>query len=516
MRRWQRWAVGLVRGYELLIIVSIFMMGIALLIRPEISKILMYRSAGTLGELVVDQIDDVFDAASQTLQNVDASPHQDCSNDDFNTLRSVSVRSSYVKDIGRLVDGETVCSTVLGVLAKPVKRTNPPVPLNENLSAFWAVPLISDNSSKGVVIVSDRSDLVLDLNAFHVTKRNGLLYDIGLSREQKSPVIGLDSNGLPRLINDNQMMGEPVGQKFCSKRYSLCATVLANQRAREIFWQRSLWLTLGCGLVFGVLLGFISQIIYRRIFSLRSRIRYALVNKEFSIKYQPIVCIKQPQNIVAAEALIRWPQGPVNTDVFISISEKYGIIPYITEFVLCTVLEEMKDVFEKHPNFRVSINVSSPELIDGSLLNALKKYWPKSIPRKHIGFELTERTKAELREILPILELIHGMGHVIYMDDFGTGYSSLSQLQNFPIDYLKVDRSFLPMDIDGEKGSIIPEIIAIARRLGVKLVFEGVETEQQVSMLAQYSDEISCQGWYFGRPENSEAIARMLSLEKLN
>jgi sensor c-di-GMP phosphodiesterase-like protein len=133
------------------------------------------------------------------------------------------------------------------------------------------------------------------------------------------------------------------------------------------------------------------------------------------------------------------------------------------------------------------------------------------LPRYHIGFELTERSRAELQDILPELERLRWLGHPIYMDDFGTGYSGLSQLQHLPVDYIKVDRSLLPGTEPQFESSLLPEILAIARRLGAGLVFEGVETGEQAHML-EYPDQIVlAQGWYFGRPDTVEALARLMS-----
>ncbi|MBN3819839.1 EAL domain-containing protein, partial [Paraburkholderia sp. Se-20369] len=248
----------------------------------------------------------------------------------------------------------------------------------------------------------------------------------------------------------------------------------------------------------------------RRWAALAAQMRRALANRQFVLRYQPIVALGAAPRIVSAEALIRWVDGPATPDVFIAEAERCGMIADITAFVVRTVLAEMRPLFDRAPEFRVTINVSSPELRDGSLMATLERCWPAGLPRRHVGLELTERSTVELHEILPVLHQLRALGHPVYIDDFGTGYSSLSQIQHLPIDYLKVDRSLLPATSQHDGGSIVPEILAIAQRLEVGLVFEGVETGEQARMLDIPGQPVCAQGWYFGRPDTAEGLRKAI------
>ncbi|MNL11439.1 putative membrane protein YjcC [compost metagenome] len=208
---------------------------------------------------------------------------------------------------------------------------------------------------------------------------------------------------------------------------------------------------------------------------------------------------------MAAEALMRWPDGQTPPDLLAEIAEAGGFSNEITAFVMETVLVDMAEPFAAGTDFRVTVNVSPGELLDGSLLATLKHHWPARLPQKHVGFELTERSTASLSDLKEMIAFLRAAGHPVYIDDFGTGYSSLAQVHDLSVDFIKIDRSFLHKL--NHSASILPEILAIARRLDVGLVIEGIETEEQ----AHYFESIDAsrtlaQGWLFGRPMSAKDL----------
>ncbi|WP_044874259.1 EAL domain-containing protein [Pseudomonas sp. LFM046] len=499
-----RWAEHLL--FSVVVLIAI---GLALLASSFTAHRLLDQSVGGLGEDVVRQIDVVLDASERTLAEMDASPHAVCSGEDFTVMRSALVRAKYIKDVGRLADDRLVCSTVLGILPTPFTAVQVPISLAPNMAAFWTVPLLSSSDAYGLVLQSRRSNLMMDLDAFRVPVAPGLHYVIALRDRPKALVIGLDPLGLPAFIEAGHVADLSGGQAFCSSRYPLCSTVVATAQARSIAERNAMYLLILAGGILGCCAGAFAVIAYRRRVSLSAQMRRALANGLFAVRYQPIMELGPSPRMVSAEALIRWIDGPVPPDVFIGVAERCDLITEITAFVVRTVLSDMRQLFEAQPDFRVTINVSSPELVDGSLLATLDRCWPEGLPRRHVGFELTERSTAELQDIMVALQRLHDLGHPIYVDDFGTGYSSLSQLQHLPIDYIKVDRSLLPSEPRSRNNSFVPEILAIARRLGVGLVFEGVETEEQAQLLNCTGQTVLAQGWFFGRPDTAEALLRL-------
>ncbi|MCA8237012.1 EAL domain-containing protein [Burkholderia cenocepacia] len=494
--------------------------GLALKAWPLVTKTVLAQSVAGLGTQVVQQIDLVFDSAARTLADVDASPYADCSPQDLRLLRSASVQSKYVKDVGRRSGAGLLCTTMLGMLPKPFSPKRQPFRLTDAMSAFWTVPLLSSPDTLGLVVAGRRTNLLMDLDAFRVLPPSGLPpsglhYVIGLGGRPTALVIGLDARGVPAYVDAGQVPGFRDGKSFCSARVPLCATVVVTPQALANASRHAAWLLGIAGGAAGCCLGLGALMLHRRWAALAAQIRRALANGRFVLRYQPIVTLGASSRIVSAEALIRWIDGPAAPDVFIAEAERAGMIADVTAFVVHTVLREMRVLLDSEPDFRVTINISAPELRDGSLMATLDNCWPPGLPRHHVGFELTERSTVELPEIVPALRQLRDLGHPVYMDDFGTGYSSLSLLQHLPIDYIKVDRSLLPAAPQHDGTSIIPEILAIARRLGVGLVFEGVETREQAYMLDMPGQSICAQGWYFGRPDTVQALQNAIAAQSL-
>ncbi|MGY4212517.1 sensor c-di-GMP phosphodiesterase-like protein [Burkholderia sp. PvR073] len=512
----RRWTTSSGAGHALAIGMLVVSAGLALGAWPHVTKAVLAQSVAGLGTQVVQQIDVVFDSAATTLADLDASPYADCSPQDLRLLRSASVRSKYVKDVGRLSGADLLCMTMLGVLPRPFSPKQQPFRLTDAMSAFWTVPLLSSPGTLGLVVTGRRTNLLMDLDAFRVLPPpSDLHYVIGLRGRPAALVIGLAKGGVPEYVDAGLVPGFRDGKSFCSARVPLCTIVVATPRALASASRRAAWLLGIAGGAAGCCLGLGALMLHRRWAALPAQIRRALANGQFVMRYQPIVAPGASSRIVSAEALIRWIDGPAAPDVFIAEAERAGMIVDVTAFVVRTVLREMRVLFDGEPDFRVTINVSAPELLDGSLMATLDSCWPAGLSREHVGFELTERSTVELPEILPALRQLRDLGHPVYIDDFGTGYSSLSLLQHLPIDYIKVDRSLLPAAPQHDGTSIIPEILAIARRLGVGLVFEGVETREQAHMLDIQGQSIGAQGWYFGRPDTVEALQKAIAEQPL-
>ncbi|MGV5310512.1 EAL domain-containing protein [Pseudomonas aeruginosa] len=511
MGNMQGWLASKPGRYALCIAVSVLMAGLVFQTRNFVAQRLLDHSLEALGHDVIRQIDAVLDSAIKTLDEADRSPHADCSAQDLAFLRTTLVRSKYIKDIGRLSGASLVCSSVLGVLATPDTPQQAPFVLNENLSGYWAGPLLSDSASLGMLLMRQKSNVLLDLDAFRVVRPHDLQYVLSLRDRPMAAVVGLNATGHPVFMPAKNALSTATSMRLCSGTYPLCVTTQATTEAHADSARDAAWLTAGVGALLGGVLTLVAFAVRRRWFSLPARMHRALGRGEFSVVYQPIVPLANPLEVTSAEALIRWNGGPTTPDVFIAAAERHGLIAEVTEFVVCTVLADMGEIFRAWPDFRVTINVSSPELLDGSLAESLERHWPPGLARRQIGFELTERSTAELQDLLPALQRLHNLGHVIYVDDFGTGYSSLSHLQHLPIDYIKVDRSLLPDQQKEAQDSLLPEILAIARRLDVGLVFEGVETEEQAQLLRDRSRVAFAQGWLFGRPGTPEALAKRLA-----
>jgi len=245
------------------------------------------------------------------------------------------------------------------------------------------------------------------------------------------------------------------------------------------------------------------QVFYRKMM-IEKQLRTALDNEEFELYYQPIMDLKTNE-IVGMESLIRWNNetlGQVPPDEFISIAEETGMIIPIGHWVLKTALEQnIRWQKEGYQPLGVSINVSVRQLLDPTFLEKMKNAIENtSLDATYIVLEITESIAMYAEAMIEKLDALKELGISLSMDDFGTGYSSLSYLNKYPLDSLKIDKSFvIGMNQDDENKAIVKTIIAIAKELDLKVIAEGVEGQEEYHFL----DEIGCdyaQGYLFSRP----------------
>jgi diguanylate cyclase (GGDEF)-like protein len=249
--------------------------------------------------------------------------------------------------------------------------------------------------------------------------------------------------------------------------------------------------------------------------SMGSQLRKALHRKEFEIHYQPKLHA-QTREIAGAEALIRWRhpvRGLLQASEFIPLAEETGLIKPIGEWVLRTVCAQIATWIEEGlPAVPVAVNLSPLQFGQGNLASMIARILAEtSLDQSYLELELTESAIMEnQQEADDSLAELRSLGMSISIDDFGTGYSSLSRLKSFNLDALKIDKSFVLNCIDNaDDRAIITAIIAMARSLELKVVAEGVETEQQLTFLRELGcDEI--QGYYFSKPVPPLEFVRLL------
>ena len=249
-------------------------------------------------------------------------------------------------------------------------------------------------------------------------------------------------------------------------------------------------------------------------------IRSAVIENSFSLVYQPILDIKQ-NKIVSVEALLRWSKDGefVPPDVFIPIAEWNGTISQIGEWVFreaCTTLARWNETFTHNEFPSMSINLSSRQLVDKSLFGTFREIIQKTGARADkIVLEITETALlTDMDTTLVTLEQFSEIGVRIAIDDFGTGYSSLSQMKHFPIDRLKIDKSFIEnLHNDEDNYTITSAVIMMAHALGLELVAEGVETKTQLDILKKLQCD-HAQGYYFYKPLADAELFTVLSNSK--
>jgi len=242
----------------------------------------------------------------------------------------------------------------------------------------------------------------------------------------------------------------------------------------------------------------------------------ALDKNELFIYYQPQVKT-DTQEIVGFEALLRWNHneyGMVPPSVFIPIAEKTGLIKQIGLWVIKTVCEQFKSISREGKEIRISVNLSIEQLKDETIAWQIDKILNDTqTEAKNIQIEITESVAFDKEPyVLQRIKELKNLGVSISIDDFGTGHSSLSRLKAFPIDLIKIDMEFVRgISSESKKDkAIIKSIIQIAKNLGIKVLAEGVETEEQFIYLRKKKcDEI--QGYYFYKPMPVDEIKAIIA-----
>ena len=248
---------------------------------------------------------------------------------------------------------------------------------------------------------------------------------------------------------------------------------------------------------------------------LEGDLRRALEHGEFHLHYQPQVDIKTGK-IIGLEALIRWAhpeKGNVPPDQFISAAESSGLIEPIGDWVLQAACHQHQDWIRAGlPAMRIAVNLSAHQFLHGDLVGKVAAAIEESGMDPHyLELELTESMLMDnIEETVSVLRDLKTMGVRLSIDDFGTGYSSLSYLKRFPLDILKIDRSFvIELAANADDAEIARAIIAMAHALRLEVVAEGVETEEQLDFLAAANCDF-VQGYFFSPPVSAVSCARLL------
>ena len=249
-------------------------------------------------------------------------------------------------------------------------------------------------------------------------------------------------------------------------------------------------------------------------------LRRALSNQEFKLYYQPIVSLKE-KRLTGFEALIRWhhpERGLIPPDEFIKYLEEKSLIYKVGQWVLeeaCRQLSLWKTPGCKIPDLAVSINLASKQVLDTNLVHRIQYLLEHyRLAAKDIKIEVTENIVIDdSKSSMMILAKLKQLGVEIYVDDFGTGYSSLSYLHKFPIDALKIDRSFIAeVDTKSDKSvgfSVTQSIIGLAHNLGVKVVAEGIENIHHLFYLKASGCDYG-QGYLFSKPLTAKQATNLV------
>jgi len=269
-------------------------------------------------------------------------------------------------------------------------------------------------------------------------------------------------------------------------------------------WKRTMLRLGAVGAGTSILLVFLIFIILRRRLSLQGELERSLQKNEFEINYQPVIDLDNGR-CVGAEALITWVQPGgirVRPDLFVPLAEDTGLIEPMTEWLMKQVRLELEKFLAGNRSCHIAINLSPCHFNSDKILQESSRIFGSSaILPEQIIYEITERgLVAEDSGIArDVMTKLRKRSSHIALDDFGTGYSSLGYISSFPLDYLKIDKSFVDaIGTDALKAGLVDSIIDMAKRLNLRIIAEGVESAAQAAYLRAREVDLA-QGWYYAR-----------------
>jgi len=455
---------------------------------------------------LLSQAEKMSDSAWDMITWLRRFQYQPCSAFEDELQRAGNL-NAYFRAIGKLEGQKITCSSAYGMnpgtLSEMMRRA-PPV----TGKAWWSLSLagtaavpqrpavifvrqLADNQSFWAII--DGQYLIDFMSAIGESRG----YRLSMRFSDGAPISAGNTTPLhASLFSDQTYQAQ-------STRYPISVTIETPGAEIMRAWRQVTFIFLPMTAILSILLMVLTANWLQRRISWRDEIRRAISARQFSVHYQPVYS-NQTQTCTGAEALLRWtlPNGDaIRPDIFISAAEAEGMIVPLTRHLLDLIAEDVQQ-WKIDPGFHIGINVAADHLQHPAFVEDMVNFADR-IKHKalQITLELTERSLIKDGEdVARKLDRLRADGMKVAIDDFGTGHCSLSYLQNFALDYLKIDRGFINAieSLSGET-PVLDAIITLSHKLQLEVLGEGVETSLQYLYLRQRGVTF-IQGYYYALP----------------
>ncbi|MYZ41651.1 EAL domain-containing protein [Schauerella aestuarii] len=467
---------------------------------------------GAVNAEVLKMAMQIANEGKMALREATQSTLPPCSAADLLELRALFFRFRYMRDIGRVIDGQLVCSAVWGTLRQQL-----------------AVPPEDYVATQGTRLWKDRANLVDDrITNDMAAAGNAIVFTSPIAFDGLS-IGGFDATVITRqgdyvfrtfgdTIDADLLHRTPSRFAWSSERLK---TVCSNAQASDICVITRLdaspllatnYLHFGLtGTVTALLLSMLWLMFFTPSREVRTRLATALKRGELTIVYQPLRSFGQ-NRLEGFEALVRWHDrvlGDVPPSTFVPLAEEMGLGGKLTRLVTQRAVAELAQQLRDGHHRYLSINVSAADVIDTSYHAFLNdRVAQHGIATHQLALEITERSTVGFDDLATNIGRLLTLGFKVFIDDFGTGYSSLAYLSNLPVSAIKLDRQFT-QSIGTHSPSllIVNHVIDISDSLGLLLIFEGIETAEQWRYLAERVPGAVGQGWLIGRPASAAELA---------
>ncbi len=461
------------------------------------------RAVQTFADATIKHMNFVTEEARNAINAMASYEGSRCSKSHLAELRAVASTYRYIHDAGIYGERGYLCSALVGSVANtPIEMPRPDLVAADGTAVWFNAP----NPAGG------RERLLIGRASFFVSIDQGTFVDAinastytvtafdATNRQVFATAAPLDSNELTAARRGSRAAAATVAVRH-AKHLPISVVVEDVKHPAVWNWPALLAAWGLCGGIVGLICGALVLRSLAHSVSLEADLSRAIRRRNIEVQYQPIVRLLDG-TCVGAEALVRWRRDGalIPPDIFIPIAESSPLIEALTDAVLRTVMTELNDTFVRRRDFYVTINLSARDLSTPRFLTVLKTALSRSpINSDQIRLEATERKLVEREACLEVVTAFRSAGHPVYIDDFGTGYSNLAFLQDFPIDALKIDKSFIHnIDQRAPTSDVTPHIVAMAAALGLKVIAEGVETHEQERYLREIGVDF-VQGWLYSK-----------------
>ncbi len=493
-----------------------YVLGRQAVIWESLSKLEQYS------KLIVVQNDASLADARQVLGSMTGAVSPACTDNDIERLRDIVFQNANLKDAGRIQDDKIKCSANSGRTVRALASLGVLASRTEGELTYYRLKKTAKTDLIRAVLQLGNAFVVVDsgqsLNQDAGPARLNVSImgseeahansNAGLTPKVDGPALPLEGSG---------QSGESLYATHCSSLGLDCITL--SIPAAYVRQQSTIAIAISSavGAMTGLLLWSLLMKIRSRSQDMPSQLRRALERDQLQVAYQPIVNLAT-QKIIGAEALARWTNEDgenVPPDIFVKIAEERGIVGKITRSVLRHILNDFAATLQNRPGFRISMNVSADDLSDPAFLPMMDESLKRAnVKPESIVIEITERSAIDGPGVRETIRNLRRSGYAIHIDDFGTGHSNLDKLLYLYADTIKIDKAFTQViGTESVTAAILPQILDMAKTLGLGVVVEGVETRMQSDYFDPARQKIHAQGWLYGHPGTADALKSQLNNE---
>ncbi len=489
---------------------------VAILVSSDRGEELIEKQALSYAREVLVRAEMVADQVTSGLSElVTADQNATCSEANISLMRRIAMSSIYIKAVGRVDGNHMVCSSLEGSDV-PFDLGEPALVSPSGVIARGDVQLPIAEDMSFVVLQS--GDYALILHKEHPIDTGEVEEGVILAAITRTKAWTFASNGdvpaewisfLGESDRAVEVTSNYVISLIASDRYDLVGIAAIPIGELDTLVDHIANVAIPIGIVASTILIAIIFYFRRRHSELPAVIRSALKRDEFFLEYQPIIDTDSGK-WVGAEALLRWQRRNgerIRPDIFIPAAEEAGMIQGVTDRVLELVRRDVGPFFKFHPDFYISINLSSADLHDVQTATKFQNLSTEiGAADGNLIVEATETSFTMPDKARETIKQLRNLGISIAIDDFGTGYSSLSSLKNLDVQYLKIDKSFVDsVTREAVTSKVVLHIVDLAKTLNLEIIAEGVESEDQVKVLKSLGVRFF-QGWYFAEPQSLDQL----------